>query len=159
MGTQFPECPSGRSYKGGLFVISRRLLARGISVLIAGVAVSAVAVSPSWAGPTGMVDASRKVVKQMVVDLGSSNPARCQDAQLTRSNKNWGVFVLASPVPANCMAYDGYSIVHKKNGKWTNVTGGSSYPCSLFTETLRRNGAPTSVIKDFKSAGYCNRGE
>ena len=103
-----------------------------------------------------MVDASRKVVKQMVVDLGSSNPARFQDAQLTRSNKNWGVFVLASPVPANCMAYDGYSIVHKKNGKWTNVTGGSSYPCSLFTETLRRNGAPTSVIKDFKS--YYNTG-
>ncbi len=140
-------------------MLSRRLVTRGIVVSFAGIAVSAPTVSPSWAGPAGMVDASHKVVKQMVVDLEASNPARCQDAQLTRSNKNWGAFVLVSPVPANCMAYDGYSIVHKKNGKWTNVTGGSSYPCSLFTETLRKNGASTSVIKDFKSAGYCNRGE
>lgn len=110
----------------------------------------------SHASSAGVLKASPRVVAQMVKDMGTSQPAKCQGADLARSDRSWGAFSLANPLPAGCSAYDGYSIVHKVSGTWKALPiGGSSVPCSDFKKSLKKAGAPSSVYRDFKAGGYC----
>lgn len=114
----------------------------------------------SHASSTAVVGASPRVVADMVKDMGTTQPAKCQGAYLARSDRSWGAFSLANPLPAGCSAYDGYSIVHKVKGTWKALPiGGSSYPCSDFKKSLKKAGAPLSVYRDFKAGGYCIPGE
>lgn len=134
---------------------SPRLFRLGaISVLAAALVAAGGAVS--HASSAGVVKASPRVVAQMVKDMGTTQPAKCQGADLARSDRSWGAFSLANPLPAGCSAYDGYSIVHKVSGTWTALPiGGSSVPCSDFKKSLKKAGAPSSVYRDFKAGGYC----
>ena len=94
----------------------------------------------------------------MVKDIGITQSAKCQAADLARSDRSWGAFSLVNPLPAGCSAYDGYSIVHKVNGVWTALPiGGSSVSCSGFKKSLKKAAARDSVYRDFKAAGYCQR--
>jgi len=112
------------------------------------------------ARPTGVVKASPRVVAKMVKDMGTPNPAKCQAAELARSDRSWGAFSLANPLPAGCSIYEGYSIVHKVKGTWKALPiGGSSVPCSDFRKSLKKAGAPAAVYRDFKAGGYCIAGE
>lgn len=138
---------------------SSRLVQLGaIPVLAAAVVV--IGSGASQASATGVAKASPRVVEQMVEDMGTTQPAKCQEASLARSNRSWGAFSLASPLPAGCSAYDGYSIVHKVKGAWEALPiGGSSVPCPDFKKSLKRAGAPLSVYRDFKAGGYCIPGQ
>ena len=108
------------------------------------------------ASEAGVVKASPRVVAQMVEDMGTTQPAKCQGAHLARSDRAWGAFSLANPLPAGCSAYDGYSVVHKVKGTWKALPiGGSSVPCSDFKKSLKDAGAPASVYRDLKAGGYC----
>lgn len=108
------------------------------------------------ASPAGVVKASPRVVAEMVKDMGATNPAKCQAADLARSDRTWAAFSLANPLPAGCSVYDGYSVVHKVKGKWKSLPiGGSGVPCPDFKKSLKKAGAPASVYRDFKAGGYC----
>lgn len=112
--------------------------------------------STTYASSAGVTKASPRLVAQMVKDMGITQPAKCQGAYLARSDRSWGAFSLANPLPAGCSAYDGYSIVHKVRGSWKALPiGGSSVPCSDFKKSLKKAGAPSSVYRDFKAGGYC----
>ena len=110
------------------------------------------------ASSAGVVKASPRVVAQMVKDMGSTQPAKCQGSDLARSDRSWGAFSLANPLPAGCSAYDGFSIVRKVRGTWAALPiGGTSVSCSGFRKSLKKAGARDSVYRDFKAAGYCQR--
>lgn len=108
------------------------------------------------ASSAGVVKASPRVVAQMVKDMGTTQPAKCQAAELARSDRSWAAFSLANPLPSRCSAYDGYSIVHRVNGTWKSLAIGGSYvPCPDFKKAMKKAGAPSSVYRDFKAGGYC----
>lgn len=116
----------------------------------------AVPPTAAWAGPPGVDRASPHLVKRMVVDLNVTNPARCQDAQLARSDRSWAIFSLAPRLGPKCTPYDGFSVIRKQGGTWkTTGIGGSSFGCALFKKALRQEGAPESVFLDFRAAGAC----
>ena len=142
---------------------TRRRGLQALATVTAGAAVAAsvlAGASASAAPRAGVVDAKPKVVAAMVADMGLSNAATCFQAQRARSDRRWAAFGLASPLGAGCDAYDGYTVIRKVQRTWEAIpVGGSSVDCSDLRAGLDEYGAPRSVYRDFKRAGYCNRGQ
>lgn len=132
--------------RGALYVLATCLVAA--AALAGGAAVQA--------RPVGVVDASPRVLADMMRDIKWINPPKCQDARRAKSDPSWAVLTLTPNPPRKCRLYDGFTVIRKVNGSWrTTGIAASSTGCDAFRETLRKAGAPDSVYRDMRSAGYC----
>jgi hypothetical protein len=135
-----------------------RLRAALISVGGLGVGLIGLAAAPA-AQAAGTIELPRKEVAKIVVQTGGEQPARCYVAGRAASDRDWAIVTYRTdPVPKGCQPGDGYWVVHRTAGVWSDSADIPvvTVSCTALKRDLREAGAPRSVFTDFKAAGACS---